>query len=290
MAKAKILIQLDGDTQPSVFDSVVAIDSGADRLLRHGGVTPSAVRDLVYGAIFTRAPDDLRHTAIFVGGQDVLSGEAIFEQVLASFFGPLRVSVMLDANGANTTAAAAVVVAESHLDLEKSTVVVFGATGPVGQRVVRLLARKQAQVRVVSRNLQRAEAVCRRVREQVPEAELQGFAVANASQADEVLQGAQAAIGAGAAGAELITTETRRRVGGLRLAIDLNAVPPAGIEGIEPADQAAKRDGQICYGAIGIGGLKMKIHKAAIKRLFETNDQVLDAEQIFAFAEQLPNR
>jgi len=165
MAKAKILIQLDGDTQPSVFDSVVAIDSGADRLLRHGGVTPSAVRDLVYGAIFTRAPDDLRHTAIFVGGQDVLSGEAIFEQVLASFFGPLRVSVMLDANGANTTAAAAVVVAESHLDLEKSTVVVFGATGPVGQRVVRLLARKQAQVRVVSRNLQRAEAVCRRVRE-----------------------------------------------------------------------------------------------------------------------------
>ena len=74
----------------------------------------------------------------------------------------------------------------------------------------------------------------------------------------------------------------RRNAGGLQVAIDLNAVPPAGIGGIQPQDKAAERDGQICYGAIGVGGTKMKIHKAAIRRLFKANDLVLDAEEIYA--------
>ena len=62
---------------------------------------------------------------------------------------------------------------------------------------------------------------------------------------------------------------------------NLNAVPPAGIGGIEAPDKAVQRDGQICYGAVGVGGSKMKIHKAAIQRLFETNDLILDAEEIY---------
>ena len=68
------------------------------------------------------------------------------------------------------------------------------------------------------------------------------------------------------------------------MAIDLNAVPPTGIEGVEVGDKAVEREGSICYGAIGVGDTKMKIHKAAIARLFEANNQVLDAEEIFALA------
>ncbi len=117
MAKARILLQLDTDAQPSVFDSVVAIDAGAEHLLRHGSVTPEGVRDLVYGAMFTRSPDDLRSTAIFVGGSNVAAGEKLFEAVRKTFFGPVRCSVMLDSNGANTTAAAAVLAAEKHVKL-----------------------------------------------------------------------------------------------------------------------------------------------------------------------------
>jgi methylenetetrahydrofolate/methylenetetrahydromethanopterin dehydrogenase (NADP+) len=37
-----------------------------------------------------------------------------------------------------------------------------------------------------------------------------------------------------------------------------------------------------CFGAVGVGGTKMKIHKAAVARLFERNDQVLDAEEIYS--------
>ncbi|NUQ65847.1 MAG: bifunctional NADP-dependent methylenetetrahydromethanopterin dehydrogenase/methylenetetrahydrofolate dehydrogenase, partial [Pirellulales bacterium] len=112
--KSAILLQLDSDPQPSVFDSVVAVDAGVDHLLRHSNVRPDRVRDLVYGALFTRAVPDLRRTAIFIGGTDVSQGEAILEAVKKTFFGPMRVSVMLDANGANTTAAAAVLAAAAH--------------------------------------------------------------------------------------------------------------------------------------------------------------------------------
>ena len=113
MSKAKILIQLDGDAQASVFDAVVAVDSGVDQLLRHDGVTPEGVRELVHGAMFTRGPKHLHHTAIFIGGSNVAAGEALLEAVVACFFGPMRVSVMMDASGANTTAAAAVLAAGS---------------------------------------------------------------------------------------------------------------------------------------------------------------------------------
>src|SRR5258708_3613428 len=146
MAKSKILLQLDTDSQASVFDGVVAVDSGVDHLFRHASVQVSQVRELAYGAMFTRGMDDLRHTAIFIGGSDVAAGEALLAEVLRTFFGPMRVSVMLDSNGANTTAAAAVLSAAKHGPLAKAQVVVLAATGPVGSRVVRLLALEGAAV------------------------------------------------------------------------------------------------------------------------------------------------
>ena len=85
--KPTVLIQLDTDPQPSVFDAVVALDAGAEHLLRHGGVAPGAVRDLVYGALFTRGGDDLRRTAVFVGGSDVAAAEAVFRAGGRLFYG-----------------------------------------------------------------------------------------------------------------------------------------------------------------------------------------------------------
>src|SRR5688500_1921745 len=103
----KILLHLDSSPSPSVFDRIVAYDAGADEVLSYGAVAPDAVRDLVHGAIFTRGPRDLHHTAIFSGGTDMRSGEQLLAAVHEAFFGPLRVSVMLDPNGSNTTAVAA---------------------------------------------------------------------------------------------------------------------------------------------------------------------------------------
>jgi len=52
-------------------------------------------------------------------------------------------------------------------------------------------------------------------------------------------------------------------------------------------DKAKDRDGLICYGAIGVGGTKMKIHRAAIQQLFTANNLVLDAEEVFQIGQQL---
>ena len=169
MDKRKILIQLDSDPQPSVFDRIVAIDAGADEVLSYGGVRPEQVRDLVHGAIFTRGPKDLKRTAIFIGGSDVAAGERLLQEVgkhMLPQFG-LRVSVLLDANGANTTAAAAVRAAARHLPLAGAPALVLGGTGPVGQRVARLLARQGTAVKVGSRQQSRAAAVCENLRKKV---------------------------------------------------------------------------------------------------------------------------
>ena len=287
MSKPRILVQLDSDPQASVFDGVVAVDAGVDQLFRHSGVELKQVRDLVYGAMFTRGVDDLKSTALFIGGSNVAAGEALLAAVQKTFFGPVRVSVMLDSSGANTTAAAAVLAAGKHLPLKGAEVLVLAATGPVGSRVVRLLAAEGANVRVASRDLDRANEVCNAVMERVPGVSNVAHETASAGGLKKALDGVQVIIAAGAPGVELLSVEARRKVPTLKVAIDLSAVPPLGIGGIEVADKAKERDGAACYGAIGVGGTKMKIHKAAIGQLFTANDLVLDAEEIYRIGQGL---
>jgi hypothetical protein len=289
MDKRKILIQLDTDAHPSVFDRVVAVDAGADEIFSYGGVKPEHVREFVHGAIFTRGPKDLKCTALFIGGSDVIAGELLLVEALKHMipqFG-LRVSVLLDASGANTTAAAAVRAASRHLDLAATKALVLGGTGPVGQRVALLLAQQGAEVIVASRQQMRAAAVCDSLSDRIPNAKVDPAAITNAGDLQAALQERTLVIAAGAAGIVLLPKAARAACPTLRVAIDLNAVPPLGIEGTQVTDKGIERDGLVFYGAIGVGDTKMKIHKAAIGRLFESNDQVLDAEQVYALAEKL---
>jgi hypothetical protein len=291
--KRKILVQLDSDPHPSVFDRVVAIDAGADEVFSYGGVKPEAVRDLVHGAIFTRGPKDLKRTAIFVGGSDATAGERLLEEVrkhMVPQYG-LRVSVMLDANGANTTAVAAVRAAANHFAFTACKALVLAGTGPVGQRVALLLAQQGADVRLASRVEARAAEVAGRIRSRVPGAKVSGVATASPSDLPAALEGRELVIAAGAAGICLLPRSAWKDCPDLRVLIDLNAVPTPegilGIEGIEATDAGKQREHVLGYGAIGVGGTKMKIHRAAVARLFESNDQVLDAEQIYALAQTL---
>src|SRR5438445_415245 len=153
---AKQAVQMFGRAQKAVADDVLSL----------GGVKPDQVRTMVHGAIFTRGPKDLKRTAFFIGGSDVAAGERLLDKVkqhMLPQFG-LRVSVLLDANGANTTAAAAVRAAARHLSLKSVRALVLGGTGPVGQRVARLLAGQGGEVHVGSRQRNRAEKVCEAIR------------------------------------------------------------------------------------------------------------------------------
>jgi hypothetical protein len=166
--------------------------------------------------------------------------------------------------------------------LAGATALVLAATGAVGRRVAHLLAGQGVAVRAGSRTIERARSVCDAVVARLPAARISPHSTATPQETLAAAEGAQILIAAGAPGAALVSAEDRRQCRDLLVAVDLNAVPPAGLEGIDPRDRAAVRDGMTCYGALGVGATKMKIHKAAIQRLFQANDQVLDVDEIFA--------
>ena len=287
MEKKTILIQFDPDAHASVFDRVVAIDSNVNELFSYANVQPDQVRDLVHGAIFTRGPKDLKNTALFIGGGNVEKSEALLAKALGAMvpeYG-LRVSVLFDANGCNTTAAAAVRIAAKNLDLKDKKVLILAGTGPVGQRAALLLAKLGAKVFLSSRTIEKAQSAIVSLGKKIGECPAPvAIQVANEIELKNALEGVELVISTGAAGVCLLPEKIRQAFSSLKMVVDLNAVPPMGIEGTSVMDKGAVREGVICYGAIGVGDLKMKIHRAAIAALFTRNDQVMDALEVYEIA------
>jgi methylenetetrahydrofolate/methylenetetrahydromethanopterin dehydrogenase (NADP+) len=284
----KVLLQLDTDQHPSPFDAIVAHDAGVDVLLSNGSVTPEAVRDLVQGAFFTRAPSD-PSLAVWVGGSDVGAGEKILDRVQATYFGPFRVSAMLDSDGCNTTAATAIAMIARDRDLEGRRAVILGV-GPVGLRSATLLGQEGCEVLAMSipgdvlgtdsyrrpRGLAVAEQLGIDVREPTDRAEMEA-----------ALEGAIIVLTAGPAGVQVLRKEVWSPNPTIKVLADYNAAEPLGIEGIEAADELVEREGKLVLGALGIGGKKMKTHKACLQRLFERSDLVLNTDGVYAVAKEV---
>ncbi len=171
-------------------------------------------------------------------------------------------------------------------DLHGKRVLVTAGTGPVGMRAAGLLAKAGADVTITSRKAEEGErvrnAIAKRFGGRVSAAVMHG-----PGEAAGVLQGAQILLNTGPAGVMLVPRAAWAHRPGLLVACDLNAVPPLGIEGIQPTDDGTERDGVRTFGALGVGGFKMKLHKACIARLFERNDLVLDAETIAEVAREI---
>ena len=284
----KLLFQIDTDPIPAVFDTVVAYDGGADHVTAYGGITPDNVGPLVDGTIFTRSPKEKRYTAIFVGGSNLAAGEALLKAVQKKFFSNFRVSVMLDSNGSNTTAAAAVacLLKSAGGNLAGQRAVILAGTGPVGQRAAVMLAKEGASVALTSRTLVNAQKACDHLKA--------GFGIdATAIEAPDLdsrsraCEGAQMVLATGAASSVLLRESDWKRNPTIRYMADANATPPLGIEGMDMMDRGVERDGRICWGAIGFGAVKLAVHRACIAQLFEAPDQVLDAEAIYAKAKSM---
>ncbi|WP_317706603.1 NADP-dependent methylenetetrahydromethanopterin/methylenetetrahydrofolate dehydrogenase [Methylomarinovum caldicuralii] len=282
----KLLFQFDTDSHPASFDTVVAYDGGADHVIGHANLTPDNVGPLVDGTIFTRAPKDKKNTAIFIGGSDLQAGEALLAAVTARFFADFRVSVMLDSNGSNTTAAAGVARIASSTEVRGKRAVVLAGTGPVGQRAAALLAKEGAQVVLTSRALARARAACEAMKRRFGVEITPVEAIDNAARA-AVIEDAHIVFATGAAGVQLLEESQWRDLPRLEVLVDANATPPLGIEGVDMMDRGTERHGKICWGAIGFGTLKLAVHRACIAKLFERNDRVLDAEEIYAIAKEM---
>ena len=276
----KLLLQLDSSRLPSVFDQVVAYDAGAEAIMSYGGVTEGDVRDLIHGCIFTRGPKDLHNTAVWIGGGNMSAGEQLLAIAQDSLFGPFKVSIMLDSNGSNTTAVAAVVKIEQTLgNLNGKKVVVLAGTGPVGQRAAGLLARDGARVTITSRKPEQGEKARQFISARF-NVQVEATTMTDPSHVAEVLDEVEVLLNSGPAGVQMVPKPAWMAQKTLKVAVDLNAVPPLGIEGVEVDDTGAQRGGVTVFGAFGIGNFKTRLHKACVAKLFTRNDLVLDAEAI----------
>lgn len=279
----KLLYQFDTDAIPSVFDSVVAYDGGADRVTALGGITPKNCHSLVEGAIYTRAPKHKKNTALFIGGSDLAAGEELFTTVQNLFFGKFRVSVMLDSNGCNTTAAAGVALIADATDVKGKTAVVLAGTGPVGQRAAVMLAMNGANVRLTSRQMERSEHSCDLMSHEFG-VKLQPMVAADDKSIATALEGAEIVFGAGKSGIQLLRAEQWQNHPTLEILADVGTARILGFEGIDMMDNDEARFGKRVFGGIGIGALKLRLHRACIGRLFESNDLVLDAKDVYQTA------
>ncbi len=283
----KLLFQFDTDPMPSVFDVVVGYDGGADIITGYPNVTPENVGALVDGTIYTRGGAEKKSTAIFVGGGSMAAGEAVFKAVRKRFFGPFRVSCMLDSNGSNTTAAAGVaLVAKAAGSLQGKRALVLAGTGPVGMRSAALLAKEGATVTLAGRQLAKAQEAAKAIETRF-KVEIRAIETPDAETRGRALAEADVAFAAGAIGLELASEAQWSEAKDLGFIADYNAQPPLGFAGIEATDKAKERHGKVVFGALGIGGLKLKLHRACIARLFESSELVLDAEEIYALAKEM---
>jgi ribulose 1,5-bisphosphate synthetase/thiazole synthase len=283
----KLLLQLDSSRLPSVFDQVVGYDGGADAIMSYGGVTPEDVRDLIHGCIFTRGAKDLQNTAVWIGGNNMSQGEQLLAMAVDAMFQPLTVSVMLDSNGSNTTAVAAVVKIEQALgSLKGRKVVVLAGTGPVGQRAAGLLARDGANVTITSRKPEQGEKARQFISARF-NVQVEAVTMSDPARVTEVLDGVEVLLNSGPAGVQMVSRAAWMAQKNLKVAVDLNAVPPLGIEGVDVDDAGVTREGVVGFGAFGVGNFKTKLHKRCVARLFEQNDLVLDAEVIADIARTL---
>jgi methylenetetrahydrofolate/methylenetetrahydromethanopterin dehydrogenase (NADP+) len=283
----KLLLQLDSSRLPSVFDQIVAFDAGADVVMSYGGITEGDVRDLIHGCIFTRGKKDLHNTAVWIGGNNMSAGEQLLAMAQDALFAPFSVSIMLDSNGSNTTAVAAVVKIEEALgDLRGKKVVILAGTGPVGQRAAGLLAHDGSNVTITSRKPEQGEKARQFISARF-NVQVEATTLNDPSQLPRVLEGAEVLLNSGPAGVQMVPQSVWKAAKALKIAVDLNAVPPLGIEGVDVNDAGVKRDGVLAFGAFGVGNFKTTLHKACVTKLFTRNDLVLDAEAIAEIARAL---
>lgn len=283
MEKPFILHMLTTAKNLSPFDVNMALDAGWVSALPYINVEPSEVQGLVQDAIFSRSPKNLKRTGIFIGGRDTKQAMDMLKMAKRSMFPPFEVSVFADPSGAFTTAAGMVAAAERELlskfdtTLEGKNILVLGGTGPVGQVVAVIAAQSGAHVKLIGRQLDKAQAIADMCNDEFGDGKITIEAGADANKA-EYIQTADVVFATGAAGIELLSAELIKSAPQLKVAADVNAVPPSGIAGVDAFHNGTpiegSKSGAVGLGAMAIGNIKYQTQILLLKKMISTDKPV----------------
>jgi methylene-tetrahydromethanopterin dehydrogenase len=291
-----ILHMLSPQKHMSPFDVNMAADAGFKVIIPYINVTLEETTALVQDAIFSRPPDYGVRTGMFIGGKDAIVALDMMEAARKAMVPPFELSVIADPAGSFTTAAAMVACVERVLKQKfgrgwKGTkVAVFGATGVVGFASSIITALEGADVTLVAHR-----GVDRVIKSAAVSKERFGVDLKAASgeteaQKREILANAEVVFAAAAAGVQVITKEDKAFATNLLVAADVNAVPPAGVEGMELFMDGAPLPGTDAYGVgpLAIGDVKYKTESGLFKQMLSSNEALsLDFRHAFALARQL---
>lgn len=293
MADKNILHMLTPLKHMSPFDVNMAADAGFDTIATYAEVTFAEVTALVQDAIFSRPPKLGARTGVFIGGKDAIVALDMLEAAHKALVPPFALSLFADPAGSFTTAGAMVAVVQKLLrektgkGFEGVRVAVFGATGVVGFSAATIAALEGADVILVGHDGEE------RVKKAAGEIERRFGAkarYADGSTDDRkqaVLNEAQVAFTAARAGMQVLSAGQIAKAGDLMVAADVNAVPPAGIEGlqVQAAGEPIGDAKTLGVGPLTIGAVKYKTEFGLFKRMTEATKPVkFDFRDAFALA------
>lgn len=293
MEKPYLLHLFTAAANPSPFDVNMAYDAGWDALTPYTGLELADIEALVQDAIFSRGPKGVRRTGIFIGGRDANLAMDMIDGARKAMVPPFEVSVFADPSGAFTTAAAMVAVVERHLRaahdraLADCRVTVFGGTGPVGSVAAVLAASAGAQVRIASHvGADAARAVADACSQRYG-VELEGADGSGDQQKSELVAASEVVLATAKAGVQILNRSHLQAADGLLVAADVNAVPPAGIEGVGVQDDGKVLDtgNALGVGALAVGNVKYQVQRMLLQQMREAAEpQYLDFRHAFELA------
>jgi methylene-tetrahydromethanopterin dehydrogenase len=289
MSEAKfkpVFIFLDTDKHASPFDILMTLDLIPDVVvLKYENVTPEDVEKIVYDALFPRGPKGIKYTKVFVNGKELETVNTIIEKIRKCMFPPFELSVIVDPRGSYTTASAAVVKTLEVLrklglgSIEGKNVTVLAGTGPVGVAAAWLYAAEKAvEVIVTSREITRAQKVASKINEELKTDVVKPFQARTPEDVGKAIENADIVLATGAPGVQLLPLNTLKTYGKkVKVVADCNAVPPYGIEGLDPKwDGKEVIPGVYGVGALVIGTLKNKIEAELIKKALQEPKGIFD--------------
>ena len=300
MSKRSIIHMLDPMAHNSPFDINMALDAGYDVLMPYSNVSLEEIAGLTQDAIFSRGPKGVKMTSLFIGGRDIGLAMDMLSAAKQAMVPPFEISVFADPSGAFTTAAALVACVEKELknthnaSYENARVVCFGGTGPVGLATAVIAAQAGADTTIVDHfSIDIALEMANEAKERYG-VELHATTAASDADKARLVSNADVIFCTAKAGIQVISASVLADAKQLKVAGDVNAVPPLGIEGIDlmdfgvPLQHAVNSTGAVGIGSLAVGNVKYKLQQAMLKQTLEAEKPVyLDFRDAFEGARKL---
>ena len=279
----------------SPFDVNMALDAGFTTAVPYTAVELGDVAGLTQDAIFSRGPKGAKRTGIFIGGKNAVLALDMLAAARKAMFPPFQVSVFADPAGSFTTAAAMVAKVEKALKaqgagLSGRSVAVFGATGVVGFAAGVIAAAEGAETVLIGYDgAARVKALAELAKERF-KVDVGHADGSSEPLKEQAIKDAEVILAAGRAGVQILSASQLAKAANLKVAADVNAVPPAGIEGLGAQDDGVplKGTGAVGIGSLAIGGVKYKVQSGLFRRMIEADKPLfIDFRDAFVLAREL---